>query len=999
MTSCVDSIGIDLGATASLIAVAQGVDARPIAVGDGAEGVPSVVHIDTFGINKVIVGQEALVHLNDDPDNTATGFIASLGGADRYHFPSSGRTMSPEELAAEVLRTLRLMARWQLGHDITAAMLAVPAAFDSSQREALARAARLAGFSAVGLVEAPVAAAAMAAQSAGPVPGEALWLVYDWGGTTFEVSLLRHHANGFEVVANLGDGHLGSGLVDWAIVEECLVPALLEKYSLPDFTRDNRLWAQAFGMLRVCAEVAKIELSSAGHATIALRGLFYDDDGALVSLTYDLHGDDLERLIDPYVGRTVAYAGRLLGERGLSPDDLDRIVLVGGFCRNPHVRRRLQALGGAAAHGIDLSVDPASVVARGAALLAGLPGAVGAAEPPSEAEAGRETAEAVTDVPEAVAEGLVVSEVTEGAGTRPEADGAAEPGEATAPAEAEAAGQAETTAAAEYDEERPADLPPAPPPLERYSNGFPRDAAVGILRADRSVEWVFETGEPAPTPRRRVSYITVAELKTGPGQALRVPVVRGSGRARYSVIGAAVIAADEISADLPSGSKVVLGIKVDGEYRITVSAYLPATKDVWDDTLKLGYAEAFPDERPAEPPVVPVDAPEPKAPAPPAAEEETPVAAETLAAPDEELDFLATLTPPVFDLEPSPESPAEPAEVSAAESAPRVPASTMPAPPPAPGADSDWIDLDLTAGARGRRPADGAADEEILQRARRYLLANQFEEAAHEVGRLGDSETLLAEALDVLARVRLHQGHLDIARSLWIQADELNPGVKRYAEGLEQVTEAGNRGHDDGLRRRRTIELMAVGVVTLLVVILLGVYACHSGGPAATPADGSPSPTVTPSSTAGAVRENTQPPSFPVRVRGTRVEPTRTAAVLTFERGLFDSGSADISGPGRTMLLQLGNRLETHTEDLVVRVIGHTDSKPIRGPGRYADNVELGMARAVAVLDFLRRKAGLPYTLFSAATAAATRPLASNASERGRARNRTVVIEIAETVR
>jgi chemotaxis protein MotB len=128
------------------------------------------------------------------------------------------------------------------------------------------------------------------------------------------------------------------------------------------------------------------------------------------------------------------------------------------------------------------------------------------------------------------------------------------------------------------------------------------------------------------------------------------------------------------------------------------------------------------------------------------------------------------------------------------------------------------------------------------------------------------------------------------------------------------------------------------------------------------------------------------------------VQPTRTAAVLTFEQGLFASDGTDISGPGQTVLLWLGDRLETHTQDLLVRVIGHTDSRPIRGPGRYVDNVELGMARAIAVINFLRRKAGVPYVLLSAATVGATKPLASNATERGRARNRTVVIEIAETV-
>ena len=234
---------------------------------------------------------------------------------------------------------------------------------------------------------------------------------------------------------------------------------------------------------------------------------------------------------------------------------------------------------------------------------AGLPGVAGNR---SEAEAAAEPGEAAEPLPEVEAVGEASEAVaggpvpTEGAGNRSEAEVAAELGEAAEPLpEVEAEGQAEA-AAAERVEERPGDLPPAPAPLQRHSNGFPRDAAVGILHGDGSVEWVFEIGEPVPTPRRRVSCITVADLQAGSDQALRVPIVRGSGRVRYSVVGAAVITADEISADLPSGSKIVLGIKVDEEYRLTVSAYLPATKDVWDDALKLGYADAYPDERPSD---------------------------------------------------------------------------------------------------------------------------------------------------------------------------------------------------------------------------------------------------------------------------------------------------------------------------------------------------------------------------------------------------------------
>jgi len=131
----------------------------------------------------------------------------------------------------------------------------------------------------------------------------------------------------------------------------------------------------------------------------------------------------------------------------------------------------------------------------------------------------------------------------------------------------------------------------------RYTDGFPADAAVGILRGDEDIEWVFELGVEVPTPRRRITCHTEQDLKAGTsGELVRFPVVRGSGRKRHSVIGAAVVPAQRLTEDLPAGSRVVLGFRLDEAYRLSVSAYLPASGDVLDDTLRFGHPAAVPED-------------------------------------------------------------------------------------------------------------------------------------------------------------------------------------------------------------------------------------------------------------------------------------------------------------------------------------------------------------------------------------------------------------------
>ena len=131
------------------------------------------------------------------------------------------------------------------------------------------------------------------------------------------------------------------------------------------------------------------------------------------------------------------------------------------------------------------------------------------------------------------------------------------------------------------------------------AGGFPAGSAVGVLRPDDTVDWVFDAGEPVPAPRRRVEWRTGAAVAAGtPGAAVRIPIVYGDGTVRDGVIGAAVIPADRLSADLPEGSRIKLGIRLDEARDPSVSAFIPASGDVFDDVLELGERAAFPAGRP-----------------------------------------------------------------------------------------------------------------------------------------------------------------------------------------------------------------------------------------------------------------------------------------------------------------------------------------------------------------------------------------------------------------
>ena len=217
----------------------------------------------------------------------------------------------------------------------------------------------------------------------------------------------------------------------------------------------------------------------------------------------------------------------------------------------------------------------------------------------------------------------------------------------------------------------------------------------------------------------------------------------------------------------------------------------------------------------------------------------------------------------------------------------------------------------------------------------------------------------------------------------------------------------GSGAGDEPPRRGRLLPIIVLAfiAVALLIglLIALGGGDDGSGGPSASPSvSATPSPSQTSPSFENALDEGSavRPPDFTVKVPGTTSVDFDTYAEITMQQGLFDSGSTTISDWGKNVLKQVAAQIEANkAAGLIVLVVGHTDTVPFRDKvGPYTDNVSLGMARSIAVIEYMREQSGLPYKIFAAATADGSNPIDTNDTERGRARNRTVVIKLMQIV-
>ena len=345
-------IGIDLGTTNSEVAVVQGGRARVIPV-DGAKILPSVVGLADDGA--LLVGQTARNQYALYPERTVRSIKRRMGEDTKVAMGAQSYT--PQEVSALILRRLKQAAETDLGQPVTKAVITVPAYFSDAQRQATRDAGELAGLEVVRIINEPTAAAL--AYEVDHPSGKNI-LVYDLGGGTFDVSVVRLSKDVTEVLASHGNNHLGGDDFDAKVVEHLVAWLKDEKGVDPS---DNRA---AMARLTRAAEAAKIALSDAPYARVEEEYLL-EQAGNPVHLSLELDRGEYEAMIAPFIAETLEAVHIALQGAGLAVADLHEVLLVGGATRTPLVQRRLEEILGMPPRA---EVDPDLCVATGAAIQA-----------------------------------------------------------------------------------------------------------------------------------------------------------------------------------------------------------------------------------------------------------------------------------------------------------------------------------------------------------------------------------------------------------------------------------------------------------------------------------------------------------------------------------------------------------------------------------------------------------------------------------------------------
>ena len=362
-------VGIDLGTTNSLVAYMDKGAPRVIAGRNERNMVPSVVALTDNGL---IVGDPAKEHLTRNPARTVYSVKRFMGKgladvkAELAYFPYTlteqggvirfklgEKTYSPPQISAMILKELKLRAETHLGESITKAVITVPAYFNDSQRQATKDAGMIAGLEVLRIINEPTAASlayGLQQKTQGTIA------VYDLGGGTFDISILKLKDGIFEVLATNGDTHLGGDDLD-RLVADLFIEEIRERHGL-----DLHAYPDHMQAVRLEAERTKIRLSDVLKTTATLD--LPDGKGRF---TRELTRDQLESLTVGLIERTLAPCRKALKDAELTPEHIDEVVLVGGSTRMPLVRQRVQELFGKTPH---CELNPDEVVALGAAVQA-----------------------------------------------------------------------------------------------------------------------------------------------------------------------------------------------------------------------------------------------------------------------------------------------------------------------------------------------------------------------------------------------------------------------------------------------------------------------------------------------------------------------------------------------------------------------------------------------------------------------------------------------------
>lgn len=365
--------GIDLGTTNSAICRME--KGEPVIIKSDTlkDTMPSCVSFNKRKSTKV--GDGAYNTMQSDKrrstktwkrgaSNTFIEFKRTMATDTRYESSFMERGFSSEELSAEVLKTLKSFVT---DENVTAAIVTVPAKFTVIQKTATLEAAKLAGFTKCELLQEPIAAAMAYGLTSASKNG--IWMVFDFGGGTFDAALLKVEDGIMQVFDTEGDNYLGGKNLDYAIVDKIIIPYLLENYSIDGILADDAKKEVLRDAMKTYAEVVKNQLSFKDHEDIMsdLGDLGEDEEGEEIGLDMTVTQEEAFEVMRPYFQKAVDICKNLLKRNNLTGDKIDKLILVGGPTHSPLIREMLREQ---VTPNVDTSIDPMTAVAVGAALYA-----------------------------------------------------------------------------------------------------------------------------------------------------------------------------------------------------------------------------------------------------------------------------------------------------------------------------------------------------------------------------------------------------------------------------------------------------------------------------------------------------------------------------------------------------------------------------------------------------------------------------------------------------
>jgi len=589
------NFGIDLGTTNSLIArFVKGqieIFKNPSGFKDS---LPSVV---AYRKDRIIVGEKALEYQEKDPANVVGRFKRKMGTAEGFKIKSLGQTRTPIDLSAEVLKELKGFVH--TGQTVDAAVITIPASFDTMQCNATKQAAEQAGFKQVVLLQEPIAASlAYANKRKEKEMPEGKWLVYDLGGGTFDVALVRTEHGELKILDHEGDNFLGGVDFDSSIVEGLIIPKLEQSGTFADLAnqmksqdgKHNNLWAKCLHK----AEEAKIELSSKLSSEIEIE--VTDDLDDQHDVVFSVTRSDFENLIKASIDRTADMIKAILTRNNLSSKDLNFVLMVGGSTLVPLVRQRVGELLNIP---VVTDIDPTTAIVVGAAYFAGTQ-----AIQSETASDGAATADAKFSIKavyvlqtrdtEILFSAKVEGEFTGLSYRIVRADGGFDSGNKPLtgrifedlPLEQDAFNVFEFRTLDTAGNQVPNNLAEIQVAHGKYSvagQTLPQDICIEIDSADEhgstALECIFARNSLLPAKKKRTSSVSRTLIR-GSADAIRIIVREGpadSGPESAKEIGTLLITGSQITRDVPKGTDIDLAFDMDQSRIIKVEAYVNAT--------------------------------------------------------------------------------------------------------------------------------------------------------------------------------------------------------------------------------------------------------------------------------------------------------------------------------------------------------------------------------------------------------------------------------------